>query len=221
MIMEVLAKFVSLTILLIHSLLLSAPGFCMRRKLSNFVSLPLPWITFHCVPGDSFNVQRSKVPAIVILRWVGGEQGRPPIDAHQGSNTRKCSLNSTSLRSRRLEVVGTRKNARARRRHARGEGALPCRRSLTPRVPPSRAPVLSFAHYFQVPARHLGRLNATGKGLLGVIRTLWPKSLTDRSNCLDHRYNTCFTKCCSMKLFQCGKLKSNHIPDIRSKHTFF
>ena len=51
-----------------------------------------------------------------------------------------------SLRSRRLEVVGTRKNGRAKRRHARGEG------SLTPHVSPSRAPVLSFAHYFQAPA---------------------------------------------------------------------
>ena len=38
-----------------------------------------------------------------------------------------------SLRSRRLEVEGTRKNGRAR-------------------VSPSRAPVLSFAHYFQAPA---------------------------------------------------------------------
>ena len=37
-----------------------------------------------------------------------------------------------SLRSRRLEVVGTRKNARERS--------------------PSRASVLSFAHYFQAPA---------------------------------------------------------------------
>ena len=41
-----------------------------------------------------------------------------------------------SLRSRRLEVVGTRKNGRARRRH----------------VSPSRAPVLSFVRYFQAPA---------------------------------------------------------------------
>ena len=41
-----------------------------------------------------------------------------------------------SLRSRRLEVVGTRKNRRVRTR---------------PRVSP-RAPVLSFAHYFQAPA---------------------------------------------------------------------
>ena len=40
-----------------------------------------------------------------------------------------------------MEVVGTRKNGRARRRHARVK------------VSPSRAPVLSFAHYFQVPAR--------------------------------------------------------------------
>ena len=31
-------------------------------------------------------------------------------------------------------------------------GGLPCRRSLTPRVSPLRAPVLSFAHYFQAPA---------------------------------------------------------------------
>ena len=46
-----------------------------------------------------------------------------------------------SLRSRRLQVVGTRKNGRARRRH-----------SLTPCVSPSRAPVLSFARYFQAPA---------------------------------------------------------------------
>ena len=43
-----------------------------------------------------------------------------------------------SLRSRRLEVVDTRKNGRARRRH-------PC-------VSPSRAPVLSLARYFQAPA---------------------------------------------------------------------
>ena len=48
-----------------------------------------------------------------------------------------------SLHSRRLEVVGTWKNGRARRRHARGEG---------PRVSPSHAPVLSFAHYFKAPA---------------------------------------------------------------------
>ena len=49
---------------------------------------------------------------------------------------------SSSLPSRRLEVVGTRKNGHARRRHAREVA----------RVSPSRAPVLSFAHYFQAPA---------------------------------------------------------------------
>ena len=67
-----------------------------------------------------------------------------------------------SLRSRRLELVGTRKNGRARRRHARGEGVSLARArslfrpllptSLTLCVSPSRAPVLFFAHYFQAPA---------------------------------------------------------------------
>ena len=47
------------------------------------------------------------------------------------------------MRSRRLEVVGTRKNGRARRRHARGELA-----PSPPGVSLSQAPVLSFAHYF-------------------------------------------------------------------------
>ena len=59
-------------------------------------------------------------------------------------------LRQLSLRSRRLEVVGTRKNGRAKRRHARGGGDRES--SLTPRVSPSRAPVLSFTHYFQAPA---------------------------------------------------------------------
>ena len=31
-------------------------------------------------------------------------------------------------------------------------GGLPCRRYLSPCVSPSRAPVFSFAHYFQAPA---------------------------------------------------------------------
>ena len=56
------------------------------------------------------------------------------------------SLAICSLRSRRLELVGTRKNARDRKRHARGEGAI------TPCVSPSRTSVLSFAHYFQASA---------------------------------------------------------------------
>ena len=49
-----------------------------------------------------------------------------------------------SLRSGRFEVVGTRKK-RAREKETR-EG------KDSPRVSPSRAPVLSFAHYFQAPA---------------------------------------------------------------------
>ena len=44
-----------------------------------------------------------------------------------------CSLRTHSLRSRRLEVVGARKNGRTRGRHA-------------------ATPVLSCAHYFQAPA---------------------------------------------------------------------
>ena len=48
------------------------------------------------------------------------------------------SLCKNDLRSRRLEVVGTRKNARER--------------TITPCVSPSGASVLSFAHYFQAPA---------------------------------------------------------------------
>ena len=40
-----------------------------------------------------------------------------------------------SLRSRRLEVVGTRKNGCARRRHARGEGA-PARKAPENRFDP-------------------------------------------------------------------------------------
>ena len=55
--------------------------------------------------------------------------------------------------NRRLEVVGARKNGRARRR-------------LTPRVSPSRAPVLSFSHYLQAPAtqaKYRGELYKNGE----------------------------------------------------------
>ena len=45
-----------------------------------------------------------------------------------------------SLLSRHLEVVGARKNGRERETH------------FSPRVSPSRAPVLFCAHYFQAPA---------------------------------------------------------------------
>ena len=55
----------------------------------------------------------------------------------------RLNFDIINLRSRRLEVVGTRKNGRARRRHARGE-VLAC-------LPRSRR-ALSFAHYLQAPA---------------------------------------------------------------------
>ena len=53
-------------------------------------------------------------------------------------------LYSDSLRSRRLEVAGERENGRARGRHARS---------------PSRAPVFSWAHYFQAPATQANTLS--------------------------------------------------------------
>ena len=45
------------------------------------------------------------------------------------------NLSGVSLHGRRLEVVGTRKNGRARRKHARGEGA-PARKAHENRLPP-------------------------------------------------------------------------------------
>ena len=55
----------------------------------------------------------------------------------------RLNFDIISLRSRRLEVVGTRKK-RAREKETReGRG---------PRVSLSLAPALSFAHYFQAPA---------------------------------------------------------------------
>ena len=53
-----------------------------------------------------------------------------------------CTKSEHRLYYTRLEVVGTRKDGPARREHA-------CH---TPRVSPSRALVLPFAHYFQAPA---------------------------------------------------------------------
>ena len=51
-----------------------------------------------------------------------------------------------SLRSRRLEVVGTKKQ-RAREKETR--------------VSPSRAPVLSFARYFQAPATQARKITSS------------------------------------------------------------
>ena len=66
---------------------------------------------------------------------------------------------STSLRSRRLEVVGTRKNGHARRRQARG-------------VSPSRALVLPLAHYFQAPATQAMLLH----DMVSFLRTHFAKT---------------------------------------------
>ena len=71
----------------------------------------------------------------------------------------------SSLRSRRLEVVGERDNGSGRGKHGRGEGAparkAPENRSLSPRVSPFRAPVFSRAHYFQAPATQATFSNTT------------------------------------------------------------
>ena len=56
----------------------------------------------------------------------------------------RLNFDIINLRSRRLEVVGTRKNGRARRRHARGE-VLAC-------LPRSRRLSLSPTSYLQAPA---------------------------------------------------------------------
>ena len=66
-----------------------------------------------------------------------------------------------SLRSRRLEVVGTKKK-RAREKETReGRGERGEESSLTPCVSPSRAPVLSFARYFQAPATQANSITTT------------------------------------------------------------
>ena len=73
-------------------------------------------------------------------KWLRG-QGVVNTFGAQGPQTIcLCSqLLFYSLRSRRLEVVGTRKNGHVRRPH------------VTPRVSPSRAPFLSFTYHFQAP----------------------------------------------------------------------
>ena len=71
-----------------------------------------------------------------------------------------------SLRSRRLEVVGTRKNGRARRR-------------LTPCVSPSRAPVLSFARFFQAPATQATSNLGVSIDSSGLIEAHWENSWED------------------------------------------
>ena len=66
-----------------------------------------------------------------------------------------------SLRSKRLEVVGARKNGRAREEDTReGRGST--------RVSPSCAPVLSCAHYFQAPAK---QATSDFSIILQIIRT--------------------------------------------------
>ena len=107
-----------------------------KRLLTHFltpVSAPL-------YPSTLFSLQSLALidRAHTLRSACGGIRKRQQRRFWATHVNRKCSL-----RSRRLKVVGTRKNRRARRRHAREEGAR--------RVSPSRAPVLSFTRYFQAP----------------------------------------------------------------------
>ena len=78
--------------------------------------------------------------AVFMSLWPGAIK----ILISNWPRTRKFSQLSKntddSLRSRRLEVVGTRKNGRARRRHAKGEGA-----------PARKAPENRFSSPLQLP----------------------------------------------------------------------
>ena len=71
--------------------------------------------------------------------YIMGDMNFDLLKYHSHQQTERY-LDMISLRSRRLDVVGTRNTG------AREED------TLTPRVSPLCAPVLSFAHYFQAPA---------------------------------------------------------------------
>ena len=87
-----------------------------------------------------------------ISQW----NGHSPDELTLQMPLSKCFCN---LRSRRLEVVGTRK------KQAREKGT---------RVSPSRAPALSFTHYFQAPV--------TQASAFGNVELLGNAALHD--NCL-------------------------------------
>ena len=92
----------------------------------------------------------------------------PKIFSQIARNAESYGSKFYSLCSRRLEVVGTRKK-RAREKETR-EGT---------RVSPSRAPVLSFTHYFQAPAtpaRNFITLNNTLASLLHIYRAFFVSS---------------------------------------------
>ena len=93
--------------------------------------------------GAGNDFRGPSVLACSRLRDSGGKSfSEKQCEKRAGAGERQClarvlfSLWSFySLRSRRLEVVGTRKNGRARRRHARGEVA-PARKAPENRFPP-------------------------------------------------------------------------------------
>ena len=89
-----------------------------------------------------------RVKKLSKISWVASGH----IEREKGSHSVDVR-GTVSLRSRRLQVVGTRKNGRARRRHARGEEA-PSPLACLPRARPfSLSPATSKL-------RRLGTVNA-------------------------------------------------------------
>ena len=75
----------------------------------------------------------------------------PEIFSQVARNAESCGSKFYSLCSRRLEVVGTRKNERARRRHAREHACLPRARPLSP------SPFYHAQQHPSIPTTHLSR----------------------------------------------------------------
>ena len=86
----------------------------------------------------------SRVQRYTSVSWVEAK----PLAASGSLYTLGAEIgNRASLRNRRLEVVGARKNGRARGKHARGNRALPSRVSLS-----CARSFLRPLYHFQAPA---------------------------------------------------------------------
>ena len=98
-----------------------------------------------------------------------------------------------SLRSRRLVIVCARKNGRARRRHARGEGALSPLACLPRTRPFSLSPTTSQPR----PQKTLGTRLTTSKRLLRrlILKKLWDwkdvYSENKKTNCMWQHFLLC------------------------------
>ena len=109
------------------------------------------WNYGHIVPLNQIEVTSETWTSIVYNLVVSGANG---VDFHYVVHvlfdwqfSRPARLIFPSGPSRPIGNIRTH-----RVRVEKIFGGLPCRRSITPCVSPSRAFVLSFAHYFQAPA---------------------------------------------------------------------